>query len=65
MSDPSVTPGEPLQADVTGHSAYVVVPIDVRWRQQGEPAERTGFMTVVLSEEAERWRISVCAWTWH
>lgn len=65
MSDWSVTPDEPRSITVSDQQAYVVVPIDVRWLQDGTPAARTGFMTLALREEAEGWRISACAWTWN
>ncbi|HEY6629793.1 MAG TPA: hypothetical protein VI193_12485 [Acidimicrobiia bacterium] len=65
MSDPWVTLREPLQVEMTDRKAYMVVPIDVGWLQNGARAERTGFMTIVLWEEAEGWRISACAWTWN
>lgn len=65
MSDWSVTLDEPRHVTVSERLAYVVVPIDVRWLQDGTPAERTGSMTVALREEAEGWRISACAWTWN
>ncbi len=65
MSDPSVTLKEPRHVTVSDRHAYVVVPIDVRWLQDGTQEERTGSMTLALSEGAEGWRISACAWTWN
>ena len=65
MSDWSVTLDEPRDVTVSDRHAYVVVPIDVRWLQDGTPVDRTGFMTVALRDEAEGWRISACAWTWN
>jgi ketosteroid isomerase-like protein len=64
MSDPSVTLDEPRHVMVSGPRAYVVVPIDVRWLQDGAPAQRAGSMTLALREGANGWRISACAWTW-
>ena len=65
MSDPSVTLAEPRHVIVTGAQAYVVVPLDVRWLQDGKPAKRAGCLTMALREGAEGWRISSCAWTWN
>ena len=49
---------------VSDRHAYVVVPIDVRWLQDGEPAQRSGSITAALREGTGGWRISVWAWTW-
>jgi len=65
MSHWSVTLNEPRHVIVSDRHAYVVVPIDVRWLQDGTPVERTGSMTVALREGAEGWRISAYAWTWN
>lgn len=65
MSEPSVALADPRHVIVSEHHAYVVVPIDVRWLENGAPAERTGFMTMALRDDAEGWRISACAWTWN
>ncbi|HEX7263063.1 MAG TPA: nuclear transport factor 2 family protein [Candidatus Dormibacteraeota bacterium] len=65
MSNPSVTLDEPRHVTVSDRHAYVVVPIDVRWLQDGTPAEMRGSMTLALREGAEGWRISACAWTWN
>ncbi len=64
MSAPSVTLDEPRHVTVSDRHAYVVVPIDVRWLQDGTPTETTGYMTVALRQGTEGWRISACAWTW-
>ena len=64
MSEPSVALRDPLHVIVSHHSGYVVVPIDVRWQEDGARAERTGFLTMTLREDGEGWRISACAWTW-
>jgi hypothetical protein len=64
MSDWSVAPREPRTELVSEHNAYVVVPIDVRWLEQGAEAERRGFMTMSLRMQGDEWRISALAWTW-
>ena len=65
MSEPSVELEDPRHVVVSDGHAYVVAPIDVRWLQDGTPEERTGCMTMAVREDAEGWRISVCAWTWN
>jgi hypothetical protein len=65
MSDWSVMLDEPRYVTISDRHAYVVVPIDARWLQDGSPAERTGSFTVALRELAEGWRISSFAWTWN
>jgi hypothetical protein len=64
MSDPAVILEEPSMAIVSDRNAYLVVPIDVRWLEDGTPAERRGFMAAALRDEADEWRISTLAWTW-
>ena len=65
MSDWSVALNEPRHVSVSERLAYVVVPVGVRWLQDGTPVERTGSMTMAVREEAEGWRISALAWTWN
>src|ERR1700752_3318419 len=48
MSDPSWTLDQPRHVTVSDRQAYLVVPIDVRWLQDGTPTEATGSMTVAL-----------------
>jgi ketosteroid isomerase-like protein len=65
MSEPSVALEEPRHVIVSEQHAYVVVPIDVRWLEDGTHAERTGSMTMAIREGTEGWRISALAWTWN
>jgi len=65
MSDPSVTLGESPDVIVSDQHAYVVVPVEVRWLQDGAPAARAGFITLALREGGAGWRISALAWTWN
>lgn len=65
MSEPSVRLEEPGKVMGTDGSAYVVVPVDVRWVQDGTTAQRAGYMTMAAREGLKGWRISACAWTWH
>jgi hypothetical protein len=64
MSGWSLTLGEPRHVIVSDGHAYVVVPADVRWLQDGTPAERACLMTMALRQNADGWLISSLAWTW-
>ena len=64
MSDWSVTLAEPRHITVSGRHAYVVIPADVRWQQDGASTGRTAALTAAIREEAEGWRISAFTWTW-
>jgi ketosteroid isomerase-like protein len=64
MSEWSVTLGEPRHLEASDGCAYVAVPADVRWLQDGTPSERACMMTLALRETADGWRISALAWAW-
>jgi ketosteroid isomerase-like protein len=58
-----VTLGEPLHNNVTGDSAYVVVPTTMTFQVHGRQVEQTGAVfTVALRKLAEGWRIAAWAW---
>jgi ketosteroid isomerase-like protein len=58
-----VTLGEPLHANVTGDSAYVVVPATMTFKVRGKQVTQTGAVfTVALRKLAEGWRIAAWAW---
>jgi len=59
-----VTLGEPLHENVTGDSAYLVVPATMRFDAAGEQRTQSGAVfTVALRRQADGWRISAWAWT--
>ena len=63
-SDYFVTVGEPLHNNVTGDSAYVVVPTTMTFKMGGKQVTQSGaFFTVALRRLAEEWRIAAWAWT--
>jgi len=63
ITDGVVTLGEPLHVDVTADRAYVVVPADYAYKEEGKPAKETGArFTVALQKGQAGWRIT--AWTW-
>jgi ketosteroid isomerase-like protein len=58
-----VTLGEPLHTNVTGDSAYVVVPATMTFKVHGKQVTQTGAVfTVALRKLAEGWRIAAWAW---
>ena len=62
-SDFFVTLGEPLHNNVTGDSAYVVVPATLRFNVGGKQITQSGAVfTVALRKLAEGWRIAAWAW---
>ena len=62
-SDYFVTLGEPLHNNITGDSAYVVVPATMTFKVRGQQVTQTGaIFTVALRRLAEGWRIGAWAW---
>ena len=62
-SDYFVTLGEPLHNNITGDSAYVVVPATMKFKVQSQEILQTGAMfTVALRRLAAGWRIAAWAW---
>ena len=63
-SDHFVRLGEPLHNNVTGNSAYVVVPANMTFKVHGRQITQTGaILTVALHKLADGWRITAWAWT--
>ena len=61
-SDYFVALGEPLHNNITGDSAYVVVPATMKFKVQSQEILQTGAMfTVALRKLAEGWRIAAWA----
>jgi ketosteroid isomerase-like protein len=55
--------GEPLHNNVTGDSAYVVVPATMTFQVHGKRFTQTGAtFTVALRKLADEWRIAAWAW---
>jgi hypothetical protein len=58
-----VTLGEPLHNNITGDSAYVVVPATMTFKVRSQQVTQTGaILTVALRRLAEGWRIAAWAW---
>lgn len=63
VSDGFVTLGKARHIEVVGDAAYVVVPANFSYKQNGKPTKQTGAtFTVVLHKGASGWLIT--AWTW-
>jgi hypothetical protein len=62
-SDYVVTLGAPLHSNITGDSAYVVVPAAMTFKVRGKKVTQTGAVfTVALHRLAQGWRIAAWAW---
>ncbi len=58
-----VTLGEPLHNNITGESAYVVVPASMTFKVQNQQVVQNGAVfTVALRKLADEWRIASWAW---
>jgi predicted DCC family thiol-disulfide oxidoreductase YuxK len=58
-----VTLGEPLHNNVTGETAYVVVPASMTFKVHGKRVTQSGAVfTVALRKVPEGWRIAAWAW---
>ena len=62
-SDYFVTLDEPLHNNITGDSAYVVVPASMTFKVQNQQIVQKGAVfTVALRKLADGWRIAAWAW---
>ena len=62
-SDYFVTLGTPSHANITGDSAYIVVPASMTFRVHARLVTQTGAVfTVALRKSADGWRIAAWAW---
>lgn len=62
-SDYFVALGEPLHNNVTGDSAYVVVPATMTFKVGGKQVTQSGAVfTVALRKLSDEWRIAAWAW---
>jgi hypothetical protein len=58
-----VTLDEPLHNNITGDSAYVVIPATMTFKVRGKKVTQTGAVfTVALRRLAQGWRIAAWAW---
>jgi ketosteroid isomerase-like protein len=65
-TDLSLTFGIPWHVDVTGDTAYVVVPANFTYKANGKPeAENGSVFTAALKKTTAGWRITGWAWAGH
>jgi ketosteroid isomerase-like protein len=58
-----VTVGEPLHNDITGDSAYIVLPATMTFDLKGTKVTQTGAVfTFALRKTADGWRVAAWAW---
>jgi SnoaL-like domain len=63
ITKPVVTLAKPRHVDITGDHAYVVVPADYAFKQNGKRMDEPGStFTIALQKTPGGWRIT--AWTW-
>jgi ketosteroid isomerase-like protein len=63
ITDGFVALGDPSHVDITGDRAYVVIPSDYTYKQNGKPVKETGALfTFALQKGQAGWRITGWAW---
>lgn len=63
LTDTNVTLKKPRRVDITGDRAYVVVPADFTFKENGKDGAEIGaLVTLALHKESVGWRIK--GWTW-
>jgi len=63
ITDGIVTLGKPSHVDVTGDSAYVVIPSTYAWQEKGVAMREDGSaFTFALRKQATGWRFA--GWSW-
>ena len=63
-SDYFVTLGSPLHVNVTGDTAYVVLPASMTFKLKGKQITQSGaIFTTALRKTEDGWRIASWAWT--
>jgi SnoaL-like domain len=66
ITDGVVTLAQPRHIDITADRAYVVVPADYTFKQNGKVVKETGSMfTFALQKGEAGWRITGWAWSKH
>jgi hypothetical protein len=64
LTDGVTTLKKPRRIDITGDRAYVVAPMDFRYKENGKPgAEIDALFTVALQKMPAGWRITGWAWS--
>ena len=56
--------GEPTRTEISGNSAYVIIPTVYVYKDHGKPTVEEGQMTYVLRSGVGGWKIAAWTWTW-
>lgn len=66
ITDGVVTAHNPWHVDINGDRAYVVMPSDYAYKQNGKPAKEVGSVfTLVLQKDQAGWKMTGWAWAKH
>lgn len=66
ITDGGVTLGTPRHVDIVGDRAYVVVPANYKFKQNGKAAQEIGStLTIALQKSDGAWRMTGWAWAKH
>ncbi|MGA7684991.1 MAG: nuclear transport factor 2 family protein [Terriglobales bacterium] len=66
ITDGFVTLGKPSHVDITADRAYVVIPANYSFKQQGKQISETGsIITLTLQKSPADWRITGWSWAKH
>lgn len=63
VSEGQVKYGEPTRTEISGNSAYVIIPTVYVYKDHGKPTVEEGQMTYVLRSGAGGWKITAWAWS--
>lgn len=62
VTDDKVILGTGARTEISGNTAYVVVPVSYTFKEKGKPMTESAHMTFVLHKEGSAWKIS--GWVW-
>jgi ketosteroid isomerase-like protein len=62
ITEPTVTLGKAQHVDITGDTAYVVIPTTLDFKKDGKPTHETGIITLKMHKSATAWQIAAWAW---
>jgi ketosteroid isomerase-like protein len=61
-TEQKVTLGQPLRSEITGNTAYAVVPATFTYKEKGKPVTERAQMAAALRREGAAWKITGWAW---
>jgi ketosteroid isomerase-like protein len=54
----------PTRTRIADGHAYVVVPTDLTFKEDGKPVTEHGTITYALDKTADGWKIATWTWSW-